>query len=207
MVSRPPVYVEHVEIALDWLGRNAVDVVMVITTFGLLLVTGWYAVTTHKMANTARDAAKESARATAAAEQAATAARDAAHVAQSQIRVEFSGRTVAAHVGQEEWVSAIVIQSIADAVVVREVRVRRAFRESQEGKLDPKSGLVGEVLTPFNDEFKLPRRMHLDEDLVLTHEKLQDQGLDLFNRFIIDIEYTFTEDGSAGGTRRLKVDR
>lgn len=96
------------------------------------------------------------ARATTAAEQEATAARDAAQVAQSQIRVEFTGRTVAAHAGEQEWVSALVIQSIADAVVIREVRVRHAFHESQEGMLDPKSELVGEVLTPFSEEFNSP---------------------------------------------------
>lgn len=183
------------------------DVVLVVATVVLVLVTVWYAKTTSDMAKTAHDAAAESAKATAAAERAAEAARESAHVAQSQVRVEFTGRTVAAHAGDQEWRNSLVIQSIADAVMVQEVRVRRAFRESQDGMLDPKSELVGETLTPFNDESRLPRRLHVDEDLVMTHVQLQDQGLDLFDRFIIDVEYTFAETSTAGGTRRLVVNR
>ena len=183
------------------------DVVLTVATVVLVLITGWYAFKTHEMASTARDAAADSLKAIQAAERAAEAARDSSHVAQSQVRVEFTGRAVAAHAGEQDWISALVIQSIADAVVIQEVRVRRAFRESEDEMLDPKSELVGEILTPFNNESSLPRRLHADEDLVVSHAALQDQGLDIFNRFIIDIDYTFAEAGAAGGKRRLVVTR
>jgi hypothetical protein len=186
---------------------DPVDVVTAVSTVVLVLVTAYYAKKTKDMADPARDAAADSVRATAAAEQAALAARDTAAVAQSQVRVEFTGRTVAAHVNEAEWASALVIQSLADAVVVRKVQIRRAFRESQSNELDPKPYLEGLVLMPFNGESQLPRRLHQDEDLVVTHKSLQDQGLDLIETYILDIEYTFTEDGTAGGTRRLKVTR
>lgn len=183
------------------------DAIIALATVVLVGVTAWYAAITRGMAKTARDTAADSVKATAAAERASEAARDAAQVAQSQVRVEFTGRMVAAHTGGSGWETALVLQSIADAVVVREVRVRRAFRESQENELDVKSELVGEVLTPFNEESGLPKRLHQDEDLVLTHEKLQEQGIDPFKSFIIDVEYTFAETGTAGGTRRLIVSR
>lgn len=180
---------------------------MTVATVVLVLVTAWYAKTTYDMSRTARATAADSVKATAAAERAAVAARDAAQVAQSQVRVEFTGRQVAAHRGGEAWTTALVIQSIADSVVVREVRVRRAFRESHAGDLDPQSELVGEVLTPFNEESSLPRRLHSDEDLVLTHEKLEEEGIDPFNFFLIEVEYSFAETGTVGGTRRLVVRR
>ena len=64
--------------------------------------------------------------------------------------------------------------------------------------------LVDEPLEPFDNESSLPKRLHLHETVLLTHPAMSD-GEHLLERFILDIRYTFSEDGRAGGTRRLVV--
>lgn len=178
-----------------------------IATLALLGVTFWYAKTTKEMAETAKEAAEASARATEAAERSADAARDAATVAQSQIKPEFTGRTVASYAGDHDWASAIVLQSVGDAVVVQKVRVRRAFRESTKDQLDGQPALADAELVTWGPDSTLPRRLHYGETLTLTHPALDENELDPFYRFILDVEYTFSEEGGTGGSKILIFNR
>ena len=179
--------------------------IQLVAAIALLGVTYWYAKTTKSMADAANQAATESARATAAAERSAEAARDAATVAQSQIKPEFTGRQI--FLMGDEHTSCIRITSVGDAVVIQEVRIRRAFRQSYDSSNPESEAWVAELtLVAATEESSLPRRLHRDELLLLTHPDIQDVRDDPFNRFIIDIDYTFSEGGSAGATRTLIFD-
>lgn len=167
-----------------------------LATLGLLAVTYWYARTTKEMATSAQKAATSS-------ECAAEAARDAASVAQSQIKPEFTVRIVAAH-QVAQHVACLLIESVGDAVVVRQVRVRRAYTESPITG-DPDEVVLKDLrLEPLNDEMVLPRRLHGGEPLLVTHPDLEVEvsGRRLV-RALLDVDYTFTETGSAGGTRSV----
>jgi hypothetical protein len=179
------------------------EIIQLLATLGLLGVTAWYAKTTKDMADIAKVAAAESARATEAALKSAEAARDAATVAQSQITPDFEGRLTAVAVGDEQWVACVKLRSTGDAVVAQSVRVRRAFRAGADGELLREAELVNQELHPFNSESALPRRLHRGEALLLTHDGLQETG---FQRLLIDVAYTFSEDGGAGATRELIID-
>ena len=67
-----------------------------------------------------------------------------------------------------------------------------------------KPELVDAVMQPFDSESQLPKRLHLNETLLLTHPAMNDSEHRL-ERFILAIRYTFSEDGQAGATRRLVV--
>jgi hypothetical protein len=181
--------------------------VQLTATLGLLYVTYWYAKTTKGMADSARQSAFESARATGAAERSAEAARDAATVAQSQIRPEFIGRQVslAPCNEEEEHVACLRVDSTGDAVVIQEVRIRRAFRKSyEEGRRE--IAVKDAEMTVAGPDSTLPKRLHHGEHLLLTHPSIQDAHDDPFKRFIIDIKYTFSEAGGAGATKELIID-
>jgi hypothetical protein len=185
------------------------DLIGLFATLALLAVTAWYAKTTSVMAKTAKEAAEASARATGAAERSAVAARDAATVAQSQISPEFRGRIIPAADQDDEGLTTghavcLHIKSIGDAVVVQEVRIVRAFGPSSRLSDSDRPQLVDERLEPFDDESALPKRLHLHETVLLTHPAMNDEE-HLLERFILNIRYTFSEDGQAGGTRRLVV--
>ncbi len=180
------------------------DVVGLIATLLLLGVTYWYARTTRDMAYTARRAAEESARATAAAERSAEAARDAAQVAQSQIDVDFDGRTISLAVSGREPIPTVELRSIGQAVVVQHVRVRRAFRAGLDGQLHDRPALTDAAMTAVG-EIQLPRRLHRGERLHLTHPAMSGAG-DAMRRFLLDVDYTFSEAGGAGGSRQVIVD-
>lgn len=164
---------------------------------------------TKEMAEIARQAAADSARATAAAERSADAARDAATVAQSQISPEFRGRIIPA-VDQDDEGERIAhkvclhIKSVGDAVVVQEVRILRAFGPGDRLSNSDKPVLVDETMEPFDDESVMPRRLHFNETILVTHPAMND-GEHTLERFILSIRYTFREDGTAGSTRRLVV--
>ena len=154
------------------------------------------------MATTAKDAAQESARATAAAEKAAEAARDAAIVAQSQIEVDFAGRLMA--VAQSDGsghTPCIQIKSYGDSVVIQRVRSKRSFRELDDSGALGTAELMNETFLP-SEEGLLPRRLHRDEIISLTHPALGDGGAP-FGRFIVEVDYTFAESGGPGGTKVL----
>lgn len=170
---------------------------------GLLGVTFWYAKTTKDMADSARIAAAESARATAAAERSAQAALDAAQVAQSRINAEFEGRAISL-VTQGVRVATVEVRSIGDPVVVRQVRVRRAFRVTTDGELHDDPCIKNDVLTPVG-EVTLPTRLHKGERLHLTHATMQEPFKDHVGRFLLDIDYTFSEAGGPGATRQLVI--
>jgi hypothetical protein len=180
--------------------------VQFLATLALLGVTYWYAKTTRDMANSANESAQESAKATSAAERSAEAARDAATVAQSQIKPEFTGRQIALMPTNDldEHLACLRIDSTGDAVVVRKVFIRRAFRQSYDETKNV--AITNSEMVPAGKDTRLPSRLHHGEHLLLTHPSLQDTRDDPFRRFIIDIEYTFSENGSAGGTRELIVD-
>jgi hypothetical protein len=188
---------------LDWLKTNAVDLIGLVATLALLGVTAWYAKTTKEMATTAKEAAGESARATAAAVKAADAARDAATVAQSQIKPDFAGRLISVSGKAQSSTPCIQIKSYGDSVVIQRVTSRRSFRElDRDGALGP-AELVGEDFLPLGEENSLPRRLHHGEKVSLTHPALNDGGAS-FGRFIVDIIYTFSDDGGAGGRRNWR---
>lgn len=181
--------------------------VQLAATLGLLCVTYWYAKTTKEMADSAKQSAIESARATGAAERSAEAARDAATVAQSQIKPEFTGRQVsmAPRDEEDEHVACLRIDSTGDAVVIQGVRIRRAFRKSyDEGKRE--IAVKDAEMTVAGLDSTLPKRLHHGEHLLLTHPSIQDARDDPFKRFIIDIQYTFSEAGRAGATKELIID-
>lgn len=180
--------------------------VQLVATLGLLGVTYWYAKTTRDMADSAKESAQASAKATAAAERSAEAARDAATVAQSQIKPEFSGRQMALMPADDfdEHVACLRIDSTGDAVVVEKIIIRRAFRESYDetGEI----AITNAELTPAGKDTKLPSRLHHGEHLLLTHPSIQNSRDDPFRRFIIDVQYSFSENGGAGGVRELIID-
>ncbi|KJK10705.1 hypothetical protein UB45_18450 [Terrabacter sp. 28] len=181
--------------------------VQLAATLGLLFVTYWYAKTTKEMADSSKQSAIESARATGAAERSAEAARDAATVAQSQIKPEFTGRQIslALHDENDEHVACLRIDSTGDAVVIQEVRIRRAFRRSyDEGTREV--AVKDAVMTGAGLDSTLPKRLHHGEHLLLTHPSMQNARDDPFTRFIIDVRYTFSEAGGAGATRELIID-
>lgn len=193
----------------DWLGDNAVDLIGLLATIGLLLVTFWYAKTTKDMANSARQAAQDSARATAAAERSAEASLDAARVAQSQIKPDFTGETLL--LGSRDGgdpTPCLRIESTGDAVVIQQIRIRRAFRQSYETVSDSSRAMVRDiVMRPAGGDYVLPKRLHYGEHILVTHPVLEEQeGYDKFRRFIIDIDYTFTENGGAGASKELIFD-
>lgn len=184
--------------------------VQLTATLALLGVTYWYAKTTRDMANSAKESARESARATGAAERAAEAALNAATVAQSQIKPEFTGRQVAVSRGDDhddfdDYLACLQINATGDAVVVRKVIIRRAFRVSYDETGD--IAITNAELTPAVDDTRLPTRLHFGEHLLLTHPDIQQARDDPFERFILDIEYSFSEDGGTGGTRELIINR
>ncbi|WP_164703039.1 hypothetical protein [Modestobacter sp. KNN46-3] len=177
------------------------------STLALLGVTYWYAKTTKEMAGSAKRSADASAQATAAAERSAEAARDAATVAQSQIKPEFSGRLVPALLqqGSSDHVACLKIDSTGDAVVVQRIHIRRAFRKSYE-PIKGEAAISNVELKPAVPDSQLPARLHYGEHLLMTHATIQDVRDDPFTRFLIDIEYTFSEAGSAGATRQIILD-
>jgi hypothetical protein len=182
--------------------------VQLVATLILLGVTFWYAKTTRDMADSAKESALESARATGAAERSAEAARDAATVAQSQIKPEFTGRQVAMRAGDDyddfdDYEACLRIDSTGNAVVVRKVIIRRAFRVSYEQTGEV--AITNVELTPAGHDTRLPSRLHHGEHLLLTHPSIQLERDDPFEQFIIDIEYSFSENGGAGGTRELVI--
>jgi hypothetical protein len=162
---------------------------------------------TKEMADIAKQTAEDSARAAEAAERSAEAARDAATVAQSQVNPSFSGRLVAVSASGATFghVPCLWIESEGDAVVVQEVRIRRAFRLMSEDGTLGEMELVDEVLSPFSEEHRLPKRLHAGEHVLLTHAAMHDADPE-FSRFLLTIDYTFSEAGGAGGTRSLIID-
>ena len=168
----------------------------------------------ERSAQAAERSAEESRRATGAAERSAEAAErsaeaslDAATVAQSQIKPDFTGRVIAlaAPESDEEHVACLRIDSAGDAVVVQRVRIRRAFRRSfDEGRRDV--AITDSEMTPAGLDSHLPKRMHFGEHLLVTHPSMQVGREDPFTRFIIDIEYTFSESGQTGATKELIID-
>lgn len=187
--------------------NNVIAWVQLIATLGLLYVTYCYAKTTKEMADSAKQSASESARATGAAERSAEAARDAATVAQSRIKPAFTGRQISLAPRDEEGghVACLRIDSTGDAVVVQGIRIRRAFRKSyDEGKRE--IAVTDAEMIVAGLDSTLPKRLHHGEYLVLTHPSIQDARDDPFARFIIDIEYTFSESGGAGATKELIID-
>lgn len=180
------------------------EVIGLVATLLLLLVTFWYARTTKDLAETARQAAELSARATAATERSAEAALEAAHVAQSQIEVDFEGRTISFAMAGCEAVPTVELRSIGQAVVVQRVRVRRAFRAGFDGQLHDGPVLTDTLLAPVG-EIQLPRRLHRGERLHMAHPSMS-KAADLIRRFLLDVEYTFSEDGRTARSRQLIVD-
>jgi hypothetical protein len=174
--------------------------IQLITTVLLLVVTAGYAVTTMDMAKTARDAARESGRASEAAERAAAAAKEAAEVAKAQVRVEFIGRRIAVGVG-DDHVPSVEIMSSGDTVFVLAVRCARAFRDGADGGWSDQPELEGVTLQPVGSA--LPRRLHRGERIHFTHPDML-TGDSPFGRFILYVEYGFSEDVS-GGSKQLIV--
>jgi hypothetical protein len=187
----------------SWLQENAIALVGLLATLGLLGVTFWYARITKDMAGSAKVAAEESARATAAAERSAQAALDATLVAQARANVEFSGRTVNLKSRDGDH-RTVELMSDGDAVVVQCVRARRAFRVKDDGSTHEKPCIEDEPLTPVG-EVSLPTRLHRGERIYLTHTAMNVLGEDPVRRLLLEIDYTFSESGSAGGTRKLLV--
>lgn len=164
---------------------------------------------TKDMADIAKQTAADSARATAAAERSAEAARDAATVAQSQANPEFRGRIIPAsdqnaNGERVNYKVCLHLKSIGDAVVVQEVRIVRAFGPSDGSSNSDMPVLVDEIMEPFNDESVLPKRLHFNETVLVTHPAMND-GEHSLERFILSIRYTFSEDGGAGASRSLVV--
>lgn len=190
-----------------WASENITELLGLLATLGLLLVTWIYTRATREMARTAARAAEDSQKATAAAERSAEAALDAARVAQSQIEVEFKGRLIALGNAQgTEHVPTVEIRSVADAVVVSRVVIRRAFRKlpGETHALEDEASVTNEDLVPAG-ETQLPRRVHKEERLHFTHPAMPLEGVQPLVRFILDVHYTFSEDGGAGGQRQVLV--
>lgn len=180
--------------------ENAIAWVQLSATVGLLAVTGWYAATTRRMAN-------DSARAAEAAERSAVAALEAATVAKSKIQPEFTASRIALAPNDpdDEYSSAIKIDSSGDAVVVSEVWIRRAFRKSRENEPFSDDVLENVLLEPAVDDSRLPQRLHQGEHLILTHPALQ-ESQDPYVRFILDVHYAFSEEGHASARRQVRID-
>jgi hypothetical protein len=188
---------------LEWLGDNVIPLVGLIATLALLAVTFWYAKTTKEMATIAKDTAAESVRAIEAAERSAQAALDAARVAQSRVNVDFVGRTIGLFT-EGQHIPTVEIRSIGDPVVVQGVKVRRAIRATDSGELHPEPCMVNADLTVVG-EVQLPTRLHQGERLHLSHPEMQHPLQDRVSRFLLDVEYTFGEDGGPGGTREMII--
>lgn len=187
--------------------NTAVSIIGLIATLALLGVTYWYARTTKDMADIARQAAQDSAKATAAAERSANAARDAATVAQSQIKPEFEGRyIVLGNRDGSEHMPCLKIDSKGDAVVIQVVRIRRAFRKSYDTSPHEESSVASLELIAAGPDTRLPQRVHYGEHVLVTHPCFEEHSEDPFCRFILDVEYTFSETGGAGAVRELVVD-
>ncbi|WP_299052140.1 hypothetical protein [uncultured Nocardioides sp.] len=188
------------------------EVITVVATLGLLGVTGWYAHTTKRMADTAADAAKSSDRATESAERSATAAEksavaalEAARVAQSQVEVDFDGLLIAwtdpdPKVGT---LASVRVRCLGAAVVVQRVHVRRAFLSDGLDYFEDEPAMVHVDLEALG-EFTLPRRLHRHEFVHLSNAPMREAPRP-FVRFILDVHYTFSEDGGAGGAKQLIV--
>lgn len=176
-------------------------------TLALLGVTGYYAAKTKSMADSAEKAVKESMKATKAAKRSAYASRDAARVAQSQIEPHFTGRRVAArHVSDHGHTACIRIESTGDAVVVKGVRILRAFRRSTLRDSVSRVDIQNEDMEPWGLDTILPKRLHAGENILVTHLGLQDARKDPLEYFILLVEYAFDEDDHSRGTRQLKID-
>lgn len=192
---------------MGWISENITELLGLLATLGLLLVTWMYTRATREMARTAARAAEDSQKATAAAERSAEAALDAARVAQSQIEVEFKGRLIAlGNARGTEHVPTVEIRSVADAVVVSRVVIRRAFRKlpGETRGLEDEASVTNESLVPAG-ETQLPRRVHKGERLHFTHPAMQLKGVEPLARFILDVHYSFSEDGGSGGQRQVIV--
>lgn len=177
------------------------------TTLALLGVTGYYAMKTKDMADSAEASVRESAEATKAAKRSAEAARDAARVAQSQIKPEFAGRRVAAkNTTNAGHTACLRIESTGDAVVVKGVRILRAFRRSTMRRGVDHVDVENEALEPWGIDTVLPKRLHAGESILMTHPSLQDAREDPLDYFILLVEYSFDESGEARGSRQLKID-
>lgn len=194
---------------LDLEGENVLDLISLIATLALLGVTAWYAKTTKDMAVIAGKAAQDSVKATAAAERSAEASLDAARVAQSQIRPEFEVSAMPVmSLERPKSEPCLRITSVGDAVVVQRVRVQRAIREFFVQDRENLSGIVYDLaMSPHDSADLLPKRLHLSESVFVTHPILQDQiGSNRFVRFMVEIDYTFSETGGAGATRKITVE-
>ena len=123
---------------------------------------------------------------------------------QSQIDVDFEGRTISFAMAGREPVPTVEPRSIGQAVVVQRLRVRRAFRAGFDGQLHEGPALTDTTLTAIG-EIQLPRRLHRGERLHLTHPDMS-EAADPMRRFLLDVEYTFSEAGGAGGSRQVIVD-
>ncbi|MBT9273623.1 hypothetical protein KMZ32_05985 [Phycicoccus sp. MAQZ13P-2] len=190
-----------------WVSENITALLGLLATLGLLLVTWIYTSATREMARTAAKAADDSQKATAAAERSAQAALDAARVAQSQIEVEFHGRLISlGNARGTEHVPTVEIRSVADAVVVSRVVIRRAFRKlpGETDALEDEGSVTNEDLVPAG-ETQLPRRVHKEERLHFTHSAMTVEEAEPLVRFILDVHYTFSEEGGAGGQRQVIV--
>lgn len=206
---------------LDMTSAECATWVQAGSTVALLVVTGFYAWKTKDMADSAKKSAVESARASTAAEEtvresgraaqaaerSAEASRDAARVAQSQIRPEFSARRVGAkNVSRDDHTGCLRIESTGDAVVVLGVRILRAFRRSTMRDGVDHIDVENEPLEPWGIDTVLPKRLHLGENILVTHPALQDARADPLDYFILQVDYAFDEHGTSGGTRQIKVD-
>lgn len=194
---------------VGWIAENGTALVGLLATLGLLLVTWKYTNATQVMARTAEQAAQDSQKATEAAQRSAEAALDAARVAQSRMEVEFKGRIIPlGNARGTELVPTVEIQSVGDAVVVSKVTIRRAFRQvSAAGEqLEDEASVTNEVMVPAG-ETRLPRRVHKDERLHLTHPAMSLKGAEPLVRFVLDVQYSFSEEGGAGGERLVIVTR
>lgn len=187
---------------------TAVSIIGLGATLALLGVTYWYARITKGMAETAQKSAADSARATAAAERSAEAARDAARVAQAQIKPDFIGKFIL--VGDRDAFQhtlCIRIDATGDAVVIQRVRIRRGFRKSYDTDSETAHSMVENVeLHSAGWDTHLPQRVHFGEFIFVTHECLEEPEDDPLNRVLLDVVYTFSEDGGAGATKQLIVD-
>ena len=192
---------------VKWIAENLTELLGLLASLALLLVTLIYTKATREMARTAARAAEDSQKATAAAERSAEAALDAARVAQSQIEVEFEGRLISlGNARGTQHVPTVEIRSVADAVVVSRVVIRRAFRKlaGETHTLEGEASVTNEDLIPVG-ETQLPRRVHKEERLHFTHPAMPIEGVEPLVRFILDVHYTFSEDGGAGGQRQVIV--
>lgn len=70
--------------------------------------------------------------------------------------------------------------------------------------MEEKASVTNEDLAPAG-ETQLPRRVHKGERLHFTHPAMSLEGFEPLIRFILDVHYTFSEHGGAGGQRQVIV--